>query len=508
MTSVTTDAVTTTRWSSPDPDLRFGVDEPSTGRRLAEVAGSGAAQVDAAVSAAHQAFGGWSRRTAGERARYLRDVADVLREHLGELAALESREVGKPLAQAAGDVRGAIGIFELFSQLVVEMPSAARDLGHCLDVTTAVPYGVVGAIIPFNWPPIHTAGKIAPVVGAGNTVVLKPPEQAPLTVLRMVELIAAVLPPDVVHVVPGLGATGSALAGHPLVRKLTFTGSPRTGVAVTRTAAANLTPTVMELGGKNALVVFEDADLDGALEAAVAGGYYNSGEACTAASRLLVHRDVHDALVARLSDAVRRLRVGDGADPATHVGPMVTRAQQQQVLGHLDTGVDEGATLAAQAPLPQDPDLAGGFWVAPTLLTGVRPDMRVATEEIFGPVVVVIPFADEAEAVAIANGTDFGLVASVHTADAERAMRVSSQLEVGAVFLNNYDRSTIGSPFGGTKHSGYGREHSTETLAEFTYTRTLRIPTGNRPFPRWPALDDVLDPRPSASADPSTGAAS
>ena len=501
-------AAVSTPWSGDDPAHAFPVENPATGRVIATVAGCGPDEVDAAVRAADRAFGAWGRRTAGDRAGSLRAIGATLREHAQELAALESQEVGKPVGQALTDVLAGVAIFEMFSQHVAELPSAARNLGHCIDLTMLAPFGVVGAIIPFNWPPIHTAGKIAPAIAVGNTVVLKPPEQAPLTVLRMVELIADVLPADVVTVVPGTGPTGAALAGHPLVRKLSFTGAPTTGSLVTRTAADNLTPVVMELGGKNALVVFDDADLAGALESAVSGGYVNAGEACTAASRLLVHRSVHDRLLADMSAAVARLRVGNGADPRTHVGPLVSRAQQRRVLGYIDLGVSEGATIAAQAELPDDPALADGFWVAPTLFSGVRPDMRIAVEEIFGPVVVVIPFDTEQEAVEIANGTPFGLVAGVYTADMERAMRVSQQLEVGAVFLNNYDRATLGSPFGGTKHSGYGREHTRETLAEFSYTRTVRIPTGTAAFPRWPALDEVLPDREStAPAAPAPGTA-
>ncbi|MDT0455864.1 aldehyde dehydrogenase family protein [Streptomyces sp. DSM 41527] len=247
-------------------------------------------------------------------------------------------------------------------------------------------------------------------------------------------------------------------------------------------------------GGENALVVFEDADLDAAVAGAVEGGCFNKGEACTAASRLLVHRSVHDEVVARTAEAVGKLRFGRGLDEATHVGPAVSRPQQQRVLEYLDLGVREGAKIAAQAPLPTDPDLAGGFFVPPTLLTGVRPDMRIAKEEIFGAVVCVIPFDDEAEAIEIANGTDFGLVAGVHTADNARALRVSRAIEAGIVFVNNYNRAIVGTPFGGTKHSGYGREHAAETLREFGYSKTVRLPSGMNPVPRWSAVDDILGP--------------
>lgn len=493
--------VRTSAWSSDDAADRFVVDDPATGRPIATVAGCSPAGVDAAVTAAHAALASWRTLLPRERAVHLRAVAALIAEHTDELAALESSEVGKPLVQAAQDVATAVAIFTMFADHAGEPPSSVHDAGSVVDLTTLVPYGVVGAIIPFNWPPIHTAGKTAPALAAGNTVVLKPPEQAPLAVVRMIELMQQVLPAGVVQVVPGTGAVGAALAGHRLVRKLSFTGSPTTGTAVTRTAAENLTPTLMELGGKNPLIVFPDADLDAALEAAVSGGFYNQGEACTAASRLLLHRDVHDAFVARLAPAVARLRVGAGSDPTTHVGPLVTAAQQRRVLDYVDVGVAEGAVIAAQAPLPDAPELADGFWVAPTLLTGVTPGMRVAQEEIFGPVVVVIAFDDEDEAVAIANGTDFGLVSSVFTGDLARAMRVADQIEAGAVFVNSYERGLSGSPFGGTKHSGYGREHAAETLGEFGYTRTVRLPSGRRPVSRWPALDDVLDAPAATSID-------
>ncbi|WP_372665878.1 aldehyde dehydrogenase family protein [Amycolatopsis kentuckyensis] len=481
------------RWSSQREEDRFVVDDPATGHRLATVQGGGVAEVDAAVRAAHQGFLAWSRRPPVERGRLLLEVARRIRLHADELAELESRENGKPRSQArAFDLESCIAVFELFGSLTHEMPGAVRDTGYSLDVTTLQPFGVIGAIIPFNWPPIHTAGKTAPALAAGNAVVLKPPEQAPLTILRLAEIIQSVLPDDVVHVVAGGGSAGAALAGHPLVRKLSFTGAPTTGVAVSKTAADNLTPTLMELGGKNPLVVFEDAVLDDAVAAALEGGYFNQGEACTAASRLLVHRSVHDEVVERLGRAVAGLRVGRGLDDTTHVGPLVTAAQQRRVLDYIDIGVQEGAVIAAQAKLPEDPELAKGFYVAPTLFTAVTPDMRVAREEIFGPVVCVLPFDDEAEAVAIANNTDFGLVAGVYTADHARALRVGRGIEAGIVFVNNYNRAVIGTPFGGTKHSGYGREHAAETLREFGYSKTMRLPSGMNPVPRWAVVGELL----------------
>jgi acyl-CoA reductase-like NAD-dependent aldehyde dehydrogenase len=483
-----------TRWSSASTDDQFVVLNPATGQPVTVVQGAGPDEVDQAVRAAHAAHLSWKQRPARERGHYLRQIADILRARADEIAELESLEMGKPITQARQfDVEAAIAIFDYFGSVVEVLPNQARDYGPVLDVTTLEPYGVIAGIVPFNWPPIHTAGKIAPALAVGNAVVLKPPEQTPSVVLRMVELIQSVLPDRVVHAVPGKGEVGAKLAGHPLVGKVSFTGSPRTGAAVLRTTAANLTPTLMELGGKNPLVVFDDADLHEALLAAVDGGFFNQGEACTAASRILVQDSIYAEFAAKLCAAVSRLRVGDGADPATDVGPLVTQEQQQQVLEYLKIGEAEGARIAAQAPLPDDPQLADGFYVAPTVLTGVTPDMRVATEEIFGPVVALIRFSDEDEAVRIANDTPFGLVGAVFSQNTDRALRVSRQIRAGAVFVNNYHRIAIGTGFGGVGHSGFGREHAQETLAEYGYTKTIRLATQRDELRYWTAASRVLE---------------
>ncbi|HEV3172534.1 MAG TPA: aldehyde dehydrogenase family protein [Actinocrinis sp.] len=475
---MTTEAVTTP-WSSDRESDRFAVENPAYGTVLAYVQGAGPDEVDKAAHAAQAGFERWSRRSAIERGTLLLEAARVIRENADELAALESAENGKPVRYArAFDIETCIAIFEFFGRAVRVFHGEARDSGTMLDFTEQVPYGVVGAIVPFNWPPIHTAGKIAPALAAGNAVLIKPGEQAPLASMRVAELVRQVLPDDVVHVVPGRAETGAAIASHPLVRKISFTGAPTTGTAVIRSAAANLTPTLMELGGKNPFVVFEDADLDSAARWALDAGFYNQGEACTAGSRLIVQRSVYDEFVERLAPQVAKLVVGDGSKPGTHVGPLVTKAQMDRVLGYLKIGADEGAVVAAEAALPTDPELADGFFVAPTLLTGVHPDMRVAKEEIFGPVAVVIPFDDEEDAVRIANGTDFGLVGGVFSGDQPRAIRVGRRIEAGLMYVNHYNRMAVGTPFGGTKHSGFGREHTLDTLREFTYAKTLRIPSG------------------------------
>jgi acyl-CoA reductase-like NAD-dependent aldehyde dehydrogenase len=441
--------------------------------------GGGAAEIDGAVQA-----GG----------AILMRCGDVMEAHADELAKLVSRENGKPVSDARQfDISFLIGSFRFFGGLIDKLPNEFYDKGTVYASVVLEPYGVVGGIIPFNWPPIHTGAKVAPALAVGNTVVLKPGEQAPLTIMRIVELLKDVLPPDVVHAVPGIGPiAGQALASHPLVRKISFTGSTKAGFAVAKTAASNLTPVLLELGGKNAFIVFEDADLDRAVRDALEGGYYNKGEASTAASRILVRRGVHDAFVERLAAGVRKLKVGDGADPATHVGPVITKVQQQKVLDYIRIGQEEGATIVAQAPLPEDPRLVNGFYVPPTLFTGVTRDMRIAREEVFGPVVSVTGFESEQEAIAITNESEYGLVAGVYTRDMERAFRLSRAIDAGIVFLNNFHRLFLGTPFGGAKHSGHGREHSIETLHEFGRSKCIRYPSGLGKVPSWRGVTDVF----------------
>jgi acyl-CoA reductase-like NAD-dependent aldehyde dehydrogenase len=302
----------------------------------------------------------------------------VLEEHADELALIESRENGKSVQDARqNDISFLIAIFRFFGSLIDKLPTEFYDKGAIYTSTFLEPVGVVEEIIPFNWPPIHTGGKLAPALAVGNTVVIKPSEQAPLTVIRIVELLNTVFPPDVLHLLPGTGQrVGQPLAGHPKVRLVSFTGSTGVGAAVAATAAKNITPAVMELGGKDALVVFDDADLDRAVRDALEGGFYNKGEACTATSRILVQDGLYDAFVSQLTEAVGKLKVGRGTDPSVHVGPVVTRTQQQRVLNYIQIGMNEGAKLAVQAALPADPELNDGFWVAPTLFTDVTSGRR------------------------------------------------------------------------------------------------------------------------------------
>jgi acyl-CoA reductase-like NAD-dependent aldehyde dehydrogenase len=483
------------RWSSTNPDDLFDVDNPATGDVIARVQGSGVAEANAAVSAAHAAFiGHWRSRTARERGDLLVLAGKHLEAHGRELAELVSLENGKPVRDALRfDVASLTASFAYFGGLAGRLAGEYLDLGYVTSATVREPFGVVAGIIPFNWPPIHLGAKVAPALAAGNTIVVKPGDQAPLTIMRIVELLNEILPDDIVHCLPGVGATvGQALTTHPLVRKISFTGAPGTGTAVLKAAAERHVPVLCELGGKNPFVVMPDADIGQAVKDALDGAFFNKGEACTAASRLLLHRHIHDEFVERMSAAIARLKTGDGALDTTHVGPVVSRAQKAKVEKYIEIGIAEGATVAARGALPDDPRLKNGYFVPPTLLTGVLPDMRVAQEEIFGPVTCAIKFRDEREAIEIANGTSFALVAGVYSGNPETANRLARGIEAGIVFINNYNRVVMGTPFGGTKSSGYGREHCAATLSEFSYPKAIRIPTGRMDVPEWQAVTDVF----------------
>ncbi|MBY6264413.1 aldehyde dehydrogenase [Azospirillum sp. 412522] len=488
--------VMTNAWSSSNPADIFAVNNPATGEIIARVQGSSPDEVDQAVKVAHNAFlEHWRDRPARERGALLIAAGKHLQAHAQELAELVSRENGKPVRDALQfDVASLTGSFDFFGALAGKGGGEYLDLGYVTSATIREPFGVVAGIIPFNWPPIHTGAKVAPALAAGNTIVVKPGDQAPLTIMRIVELLQDVLPNDIVHCVTGVGpAVGQALTQHQLVRKISFTGAPSTGTAVLKVAAERHVPVLCELGGKNPFIVMADADLDKAVRDAVDGAFFNKGEACTAASRILLHQDIHDAFMERFCAAVGKLVTGDGALETTHVGPVVSLAQKAKIEDYLRLGVLEGATIAAQGKMPDDPRLKGGYFVPPTVFTDVTPSMRIAQEEIFGPVTCVMKFSNETEAISIANGTQFGLVAGIYSTNQDTASRMARQIEAGIIFINNYNRVVIGTPFGGTKSSGYGREHCAATLNEFTYAKAIRTPTGRVPVPEWKAVTDIFN---------------
>ena len=488
-----------TRWSSiidgkavePDNPTTFSVHEPPTGAEIAQVVNADADTVAKAVASSRAAYEStWGEMSPRERAGLMRQVARKLQEHAEELADLESMEVGKPKRDAGRfDVAFSHTCFDYFAGLADTLHGDILDQGPIEARIVYEPYGVVAAILPFNWPPIHFAKKGAPALAAGNTVIIKPGEQAPLSVLRMTEIANEVLPPGVLNAVTGMEA-GPHLVGNKDVERVTFTGATATGIKVLKAAADNLTFSTMELGGKNALMVLDDADLTVAVNVAIEGMFYNQGEACTSTARILVHESIHDEFLALFAAAAEKLVVGDGRDPRTDIGAMVDAKQRDRVLGYLQSALDEGARIVTQGALPTDEKYAGGFWVAPTVLADVTPEMTVAKEEIFGPIACVMKVSDIDEAVRITNDTEYGLTAAIVTRNEDFAWKLSRRLRVGMVFVNNYmRRSFLGAPFGGVKGSGFGRENAIETLHEFVRSKNVRFPSGKGVIPIWPPVD-------------------
>ncbi len=462
-----------------DGGERLDVEDPATGAAFATAPDGTVADVDAAVDAATRAADEWGWTDASDRAGMLFEVANRIEAHREEMVALETRENGKPLDQSDNDVVAAAETFrfyaggadKFYSDTVEHSPEQVRQ-------KVFEPYGVVGIVIPWNWPPMHTADFVAVALATGNTVVLKPAPETPLSSIRIAELAADVLPDGVLNVVTGGVDPGVRLTSHEGVDMLAFTGNDDTGEKVLEAAAGNITPAMMELGGKNPAIVFDDANMDRTVSGVVASTFYNSGQACSDAERILVHEDVYDEFTAALAEEVRSLTVDDGFDEASQIGPMATRAQVEKFDRYLDIAKDDGASVLARAEPPDDPEYADGHWVAPTILDDVLPESRFACEEVFGPIAGLIPFGDESEAIDIANGVDYGLTATIWTENVGRAHRVASRVEAGQVAVNGTGGGGLGLPFGGYKRSGVGRKKDfTETMREFSTMKAIRIDT-------------------------------
>lgn len=468
-------------WVEARSGRRFEVISPVTGERMAEVAEAGAEDVDAAVKSARGAFrdAAWARMDPSKRERLLWAIADGIEKRADELAKLDAMNNGKTYREARGEGASSADIFRYYAGWVRKIHGETIPVdGGDFVYTLREPAGVCGQIIPWNYPLLMAAWKIAPAIACGCTVVLKPSEWTPLSALVLADICReAGVPAGVINVVPGFGETaGAALSRHPDVDKLAFTGSIETARHLLRASAdSNLKKISLELGGKSPLVVLPDADLDDVAKAAFWGIFANKGEVCAASSRLLAHRAVKPQLVEKLGEMARKMKVGDPMDPATRMGAIASRAQLEKVLGYIEAGKKEGAKLVAGGERDVEGAKAKGFYVKPTVFDEVRPEMSIAREEIFGPVLSVLSFDDDAAGVELANATTYGLVAAVFTRDIARAHRIARDLQAGVVSINRWTGFDAAAPFGGYKQSGWGREMGAHALELYTQTKCVWV---------------------------------
>jgi betaine-aldehyde dehydrogenase len=476
------------QWVDAVSGKTFTTPNPATGETLAEVAEGDRADIDKAVMAARRAFEGkWSRMSARDRGRLLYKLAQLIESRAEELAALETADNGKPIRESAYvDLPQVVENFEYFAGYATKIEGETIPVpGPFFNYTLREPLGVCGQIIPWNFPLLMAAWKLAPALAAGNTVVLKPAEQTPVTALELAKLIQeAGFPEGVVNIVPGFGETaGAALAAHPGVDKIAFTGSTEVGKLVARAAADNLTKVSLELGGKAPNIVFADADLEQAVNGAMMGIFYGQGQVCTAGSRLFIDEKIKDEFLSRLTEKTRKIKVGDPMDKATLMGPQVSEEQLARIKGYVEIARAEGATvLTGGAPPQLEGALQRGYFFQPTIFADVNNRMRVAQEEIFGPVLAAITFKDDEDLIRQANDTIYGLSAGIWTRDVVRAHRFAREIKAGVVWINTYNIFNAASPFGGYKQSGYGREMGKHAIDLYTQIKSVWVDLSGKPL--------------------------
>ncbi|MDQ2733398.1 MAG: aldehyde dehydrogenase family protein [Pseudomonadota bacterium] len=450
---------------------------PATGETLARVAEGTAEDVDAAVAAARKGFDEWRRVPALERARILRGIADLIRGNAREMALLDSADGGNPVSEMTADARMAAAKFDYFAGLVTEMKGDTVPISpDVVNFSIRQPMGVVVRIVAFNHPFLFSAGKTPAPLAAGNALIIKAPEQAPLSTLRLAELIGGLLPPGTFNVLTGGRDLGSALTSHKGVAMVGLTGSVPTGRAVMRSAADTLKPVLLELGGKNALIALADADPDEVAAAAIDGLNLTwCGQSCGSTSRLFLHDSIHDAVVERIQSLIGYYKPGIPTDPATTMGSIISKAQHDRILQYIDAGKEGGARLLCGGKRPSDPLLSKGYFVEPTVFVDVTQEMRIASEEIFGPVLSVLRWQDEEQMLKDVNAVEYGLTCSIWTNDLRRAHTLANEVEVGYVWVNQVSKHFLGAPFGGFKQSGIGREESLSELLAFTQEKNIHI---------------------------------
>lgn len=459
---------------------RFDVLNPATSEVISTVASAGPDDIDSAVRAARAALPAWRAMPPAERAGLLWRLGDRISELSNELSQLEALDNGKPVSEAlAVDIPLCAALFKYYAGWVtkIEGQTGTPSFGSFHTYMRPEPVGVVGAIIPWNFPLLMCGYKLGPSLAAGCTVILKPAEQTPLSALRLADLIAEIgFPPGVVNIVTGLGeSAGAPLASHPDVDKITFTGEHTTGQKIIEAAKTNLKRVSLELGGKSPTLVFEDADLDVALEGAHGAVFFNQGQCCVAGARVFVHESLQQEFAERLAERARSIRLGSGLDPLTDMGPVVSQEQLDRVVSYIDLGREQGARILAGGGRAQGEALERGYFVQPTVFTDVSPGMRIMREEIFGPVAMIGSFSDEAEAIELANDTHFGLAAGVFTRDVKRAHRVAAAIDAGTVWVNTYGMFDAAIPYGGFKYSGFGKELGREALDLYLRTKTVWV---------------------------------
>jgi aldehyde dehydrogenase (NAD+) len=476
------------QWVDAASGKTFETPNPATGATLAEVAAADKEDVDRAVAAARRAFEGkWAKVSARDRGRLLYKLAQLIESRTQELAALETADNGKPIKESTYiDIPGVVENFEYFAGWATKIEGETIPVpGQMFNYTLREPVGVCGQIIPWNFPLLMAAWKLAPALAAGNTVVLKPAEQTPVTAMELGKLFQeAGFPDGVVNIVPGFGETaGAALAAHPDVDKIAFTGSTEVGKLVAKAAADNLKKVSLELGGKAPNIVFADADMEQAVSGAMMGIFFNQGQVCCAGSRIFLHEDVKDEFLGRFKEKAAQVKVGDPMDISTQMGPQVSEEQLNRIKGYVDVAREEGATVLTGGCPPQlEGDFQKGFFFQPTIFGEVKNTMRVAQEEIFGPVTSVITFKDEDDLVRQANETIYGLSAGIWTKDITRAHRFARAIRAGTVWINTFNMFNAASPFGGYKQSGYGREMGRHVLELYTQVKSVWVDLSGKPI--------------------------